>query len=130
MVIYFHILKFEILPHKMGPYGMNVFWTHPNSIYFSVSKLYFVFQNRPIWDAHLYPPPPLSSRNNSRKGDLHLLIRVLGQTKIPTKTNIWSQNFPALCADAENGPIWDQLFILKVDPYGMHKFKVGAIWDA
>ena len=60
MVIYFHILKFEILPHKMGPYGMNVFWTHPNSIYFSVSKFYFIFQNRPIWDAYLYSPPPKS----------------------------------------------------------------------
>ena len=36
-----------------------------------------------------------------------------------------SQNFPFLRADAENGPIWDQLFILKMIPYALKKkFKI------
>jgi len=54
MLIYFHILKFEILPPKMGPYGINSFWTDPYSIYFWVSKFDFIFQNRLIWDAYLF----------------------------------------------------------------------------
>ena len=69
----------------------------------------------------IYTPPPLSSQNNSRKGDAN--------TYVGTNKNFYQDDYmcpkilPALRADAENGPIWDQLFILKVGPYGMHEKK-------
>ena len=59
---FFHILQFEILSPKMGPYGTNVLWTDPNSLCFSVSKIWFYFQNYAYMGClFVYPPPPLCS---------------------------------------------------------------------